>query len=124
MTCSSSHSIYQLLEHMIYWQEFVLAYFNYEDRAVPEHASESWVTEKQPSSEAQWLARLSIFEEGVKKAKAEASKDFNERFGGGRKTRLELLMMLTTHNSYHAGQVVLLRRQLKLWPPPSGGDTW
>jgi uncharacterized damage-inducible protein DinB len=28
------------------------------------------------------------------------------------------------HNSYHAGQAVLLRQLLGQWPPPSGGLTW
>ena len=34
------------------------------------------------------------------------------------------LEVLALHNSYHLGQIVLLRRILGAWPPPSGGDTW
>jgi uncharacterized damage-inducible protein DinB len=28
------------------------------------------------------------------------------------------------HNSYHVGQIAMLRRMLGAWPPQSGGDTW
>jgi len=35
-----------------------------------------------------------------------------------------MLHTIATHNSYHAGQVALLRQLLRKWPPPSGGVTW
>jgi hypothetical protein len=31
---------------------------------------------------------------------------------------------IRSHNSYHLGQVVLLRRMRGVWPPPGGGLTW
>ena len=37
---------------------------------------------------------------------------------------LELLWGLSAHNSYHAGQIVVIRQALGAWPPPTGGDTW
>jgi uncharacterized damage-inducible protein DinB len=36
----------------------------------------------------------------------------------------EEVLMLQGHNSYHLGQIVLLRQELGAWPPPRGGDTW
>jgi len=42
----------------------------------------------------------------------------------GTKTPLEMLQTITSHNSYHLGQVVVLRQRLCAWPPPSGGLTW
>ena len=35
-----------------------------------------------------------------------------------------VLWQTLVHNSYHVGQIILLRRLLKAWPPPGGGDTW
>jgi uncharacterized damage-inducible protein DinB len=35
-----------------------------------------------------------------------------------------LLVQITAHNSYHAGQIALLRRQMDAWPPRRGGDSW
>jgi uncharacterized damage-inducible protein DinB len=42
----------------------------------------------------------------------------------GTRTHLALLRAMASHNSYHAGQVVVLRQLLGSWPPPSGGLTW
>ena len=35
-----------------------------------------------------------------------------------------MLWGVAAHNSYHVGQIALLRRQLGAWPPRRGGDTW
>jgi uncharacterized damage-inducible protein DinB len=35
-----------------------------------------------------------------------------------------VLFQMVAHNSYHLGQVALLRRALGAWPPPGGSDTW
>ena len=31
---------------------------------------------------------------------------------------------MVAHNSYHAGQIALIRRALGVWPPRPGGDRW
>jgi uncharacterized damage-inducible protein DinB len=36
----------------------------------------------------------------------------------------DLLWQTLVHNSYHVGQIAMLRRMLGLWPPRTGGDTW
>jgi uncharacterized damage-inducible protein DinB len=36
----------------------------------------------------------------------------------------DLLWQTLVHNSYHVGQIAMLRRMLSLWPPRAGGDTW
>lgn len=40
---------------------------------------------------------------------------------GARGGTLAQLINLISHDSYHLGQIVLLRRLLGAWPPPSGG---
>lgn len=49
---------------------------------------------------------------------------FAENEDGITNDQTEHLLSLIAHNSYHAGQVVYIRRYLNQWPPPSGGDTW
>jgi hypothetical protein len=39
-------------------------------------------------------------------------------------TSFNWLQTMASHISYHLGEVVLMRRMLGLWPPPSGGYTW
>lgn len=47
-----------------------------------------------------------------------------QRAKGSGKSPLEMLIAVAAHNSYHAGQAVVLRQLLGMWPPPSGGLTW
>jgi uncharacterized damage-inducible protein DinB len=35
-----------------------------------------------------------------------------------------VLWQLVAHNSYHVGQIAMIRRALGAWPPRAGGDTW
>jgi uncharacterized damage-inducible protein DinB len=36
----------------------------------------------------------------------------------------DIVWQTLVHNSYHLGQVAVLRQALGAWPPPSGRDTW
>ena len=42
----------------------------------------------------------------------------------GKYSRLEIIEIIAQHNSYHLGQIVVIRQMLGTWPPPSGGLTW
>jgi hypothetical protein len=35
-----------------------------------------------------------------------------------------VLWQMVAHNSYHIGQIAMIRRMLNAWPPLGGGDTW
>ena len=35
-----------------------------------------------------------------------------------------ILKQIVAHNSYHVGQIAMLRRQFDAWPPQRGGDSW
>ena len=35
-----------------------------------------------------------------------------------------VLMQMVAHNSYHVGQIAMLRRAQGAWPPRGGGDSW
>jgi len=39
-------------------------------------------------------------------------------------TLLAVLWQTLVHNSYHLGQIAMLRQALGAWPPKGGGDTW
>jgi len=48
------HSVYQLLKHMSYWQDWVVAWLGGGSPAVPRHASGSWPTEAGPTNRRDW----------------------------------------------------------------------
>lgn len=128
---SSPYSVWQLLNHMIYWQDFLLARLRGAAPPVPEQAVESWPGGERPNSSDEWAAALSQFQAGLAEALQAAGQDSSagQDLIAGLATRpehsrAEAIAQIIGHNSYHLGQIVLLRRMLGAWPPPGGGDTW
>ncbi|TWT25120.1 DinB family protein [Planomicrobium sp. CPCC 101110] len=119
------HSVWELLNHMLYWQDFMLAYLKGEVPESPEHAMESWPDSSAPASQEEWEGAVSRFLKSLQEAEQEGAKDLMEKCPAGKgRTRAEWLMGIALHNTYHAGQVAMVRRMSGAWPPPSGGDTW
>ena len=110
----SPHTVFEIVRHMVYWQRFCLDWIDREKPPTPEHASESWPGPAAPADQAAWAdAQL---DSRAQEADLEAV-----RHG---KSLLEVLQLIASHNSYHCGQIALLRRQIGEWPPPGGGATW
>ena len=118
-----AHSAFQLLGHMSYWQDWAVRWLDGGDPPLPTHASESWPADEGPSTPTDWKRAVARFRRGLAELERWAQDDRPfTKFGT--KTRLEMLHTIGSHNSYHAGQVALLRQMLDSWPPPSGGLTW
>ncbi|MCP4200684.1 MAG: DinB family protein [bacterium] len=122
-TAGFPHSILQLVNHMTYWQHWVVKWLDGQEPPIPEHASGGWPGSVSPATEAEWEAAVAGF---LRELDA-----LNRRSRGadllsqlGEKSRLEVLQAIAAHNSYHLGQVVALRQMLGVWPAPSGGLTW
>ncbi|GAA0610272.1 DinB family protein [Virgibacillus siamensis] len=115
----NQHSIWQILNHMIYWQEYILRLLRKEETVPPKHASETWPTEVKPSAKRGWELTVNRFTDGLNEAVRLAENEHGNSNG-----QVEHLLSLISHNSYHSGQVVFVRRYLNQWPPPTGGDTW
>lgn len=120
------HSIFQILRHMIFWQEIYAQRLTGAVAPSPAHAPEGWPGEPAPRSEAEWTAAVRRFNDGLGAIeallRAETLDEVMPNFG--HRTRAEAFAFVASHNSYHLGQIVLLRRMLGAWPPPTGGDTW
>jgi len=117
------HSPYQVLTHMSYWQQWVVQWLDGRKPALPTHASGSWPGGVAPDNRSEWEKVVRQFRVGLAALERGAG-EADLLSGPGRKSRLEMLRTIAAHNSYHAGQVVLLRQLLGKWPPPSGGLTW
>ena len=116
-------SPYQVLKHMAYWQDWVVNWLDGRKPALPAHASGSWPGGVAPANRIEWETAVRRFRRGLA-ALERGSGEADLLSGPGEKSRLEMLRTIAAHNSYHAGQVVLLRQLLGKWPPPSGGLTW
>jgi uncharacterized damage-inducible protein DinB len=119
----SPHTLYELLNHMIFWQDGVLEWLKGRSPKMPVHAADSWPGPSTPHSRAEWTSAVRRYQAGLTRLERAARRAGSVRKGRG-KSPLEMLAAVGAHNSYHVGQAALLRRLLRRWPPPSGGFTW
>ena len=122
------HTIFQVLHHMVYWQDLTLARLRGEKPAYPGSAELGWATPESPEDASDWEAAVASLAEGLR---ALEELVLDPRFDldavpdpARASSAREELFMVMGHNSYHLGQIVQLRRGLVAWPPPRGGDTW
>jgi len=117
------YTIYQLVKHMHYWQQFMLTHIEGRKPQLPAHVMESWPEETGPQDEESWTADIQAFLAGIDQAvtiaKTAQLDDTLPYFPG--ETIAGLLRNIASHNSYHLGEIVLLRRFYGAWPPPGGG---
>lgn len=128
------HSIWQIVLHMNYWMAHDLGHISGEKPRYPDHAIESWPPHPEPANESQWQSAQQHFIELLAQLVALADSDsatldrIVEDVGAAntprRATVRTRVWQIVAHNSYHAGQIALLRRQAGAWPPERGGDTW
>jgi len=124
------HNIWQLAWHMNYWMDYELRSLSGPEVAYPEHASASWPVQPAPADAAAWTAEVARFRRQVEELSEWARRASLEGYGSRivhprqGDTVQDVLWQMVAHNSYHAGQVVLLRRAFGAWPPAGGGDTW
>jgi uncharacterized damage-inducible protein DinB len=128
------HSVWQIVWHVNFWTDYELQRIRGEKPHYPDHAAESWPKNIAPISEAEWKKDCARFADliGILAAMAESgSKELNREvppMHANQETRtstvLAILWQTLAHNSYHVGQIALVRRALGVWPPRSGGDSW
>jgi uncharacterized damage-inducible protein DinB len=133
------HSIWQIVMHMNYWMDYDLGKIAGENRLYPDKAIESWPAHPSPAAgsrpvEDQWQATILRFADLLTQLARLAESDAAalerkvQSVGSPQSPREStvhaMLWQIVAHNSYHAGQIALLRRQFGAWPPQRGGDTW
>jgi uncharacterized damage-inducible protein DinB len=120
---AAPHSVFQIVNHMIFWQDWVIRWLDGDKPAVPKRASGGWPGKASPAGAGEWAKTVRRFVKGLDELRRRI-RGIDLLSGPEGRTRLETLHALASHNSHHLGQVVLLRQLQKAWPPPSGGLTW
>lgn len=128
------HSIGQLVFHMNYWMDYELRRIREQSPSYPEHNAESFPAASTIVNSEEWgrlkaqLAKLlNEFAELAKSSPQELQREVESTHeGDGRVagTLEAVLWQMVAHNSYHVGQIAMIRRALGAWPPRGGGDTW
>jgi uncharacterized damage-inducible protein DinB len=128
------HSIGQLVFHMNYWMNYELRRIHGEKPKYPEHNSESFPAVLSPADPEEWERLRKDFVSLVAEYRTlaassrteldrqiEAIHDSDQKVAG---TLEAVLWQMVAHNSYHVGQIAMIRRVLRVWPPKAGGDSW
>jgi uncharacterized damage-inducible protein DinB len=127
------HSIAQLLFHINYWMEYELRRIRGQRPEYPEHSAESFPAAPSVDAaewdrlRAQLGEQLGEFAVVAKSSRAELDRQIETAHDGDKKvagTLEAVLWQMVAHNSYHLGQIAMIRRVLGAWPPRGGGDSW
>jgi len=128
------HTIWQIVGHMNYWMDNELNRIEGHPKPYPEHAIESWPASTGPASQEEWQGAVEDFRRllGQLAALSDAGPEMLNREVRGTHpvhdartvTVHTILWQMVAHNSYHAGQIALLRRSLGAGPLRNGSDTW
>ena len=127
------HSICQIVGHMNFWMDYERRRIGQEDPPYPAHAAGSWPSDSSPANEAEWKQAAARFAALIEELSALAQSDpelLNHEVKATHPVHnqqsssvLAVLWQIAVHNSYHIGQIVLLRLLLNDWPAQAG-DTW
>jgi len=128
------HSIGQLIFHMNYWMDYELRRIRGERPEFPLHSSESFPPASAPADAQQWdrlrqrfVNLLDDFAARSNSSPQEMQRQIQSVHEADKKhagTLEAVLWQMVAHNSYHAGQIAMIRQALGAWPPRAGGDTW
>ena len=115
------HSSWQLLEHIRIAQEDILDFcINSAYAHAMRWPDDYWPRDPAPPGPAAWAESLEAFRrdgESLKQLVADPSLDLFAKIPHGTgQTCLREVLLVADHNSYHVGQLVLVRRLLGIWP--------
>lgn len=111
------HSGWELLEHMRIAQNDILEFSSSANYISPKWPDGYWPASPAPSSEAEWRKSVQLFREDLAAFEAllqDPRQDLNRPFPwGDGQTLLREALLIIDHNSYHLGQLMLVRRVLE-----------
>jgi hypothetical protein len=113
------HSAWELVEHMRLTQRDILDFCRDPNYHEPKWPDDYWPTSPEPPSERAWDESIAKFREDRAGMEALAMDESIDLFAtiphGTGQTYIREILVVADHNSYHLGQLVLVRRRLGAW---------
>ena len=113
------YSIWQLVEHLRMAQHDILDFCvnsAYEEKKWPD---DYWPKSPAPASAADWDESIAGYRRDRERLKQLAADESIDLFAkiphGSGQTYLRELLLVADHNSYHVGQIIIVRRALGIW---------
>jgi len=115
----AEHSPWELLEHLRIAQWDIVEFSHNPAHKSPDFPSGYWPTTSAPPDDSAWEKSVRAFRKDLK-TMCELVEDPSTDLGakiphGDGQTILREALLVADHNSYHLGQLVLLRRLLGTW---------
>jgi hypothetical protein len=110
------HTAWMLLEHMRLAQWDLLEFSRNPKYIARKWPEEYWPTSEAPPSEKAWTASIAAFKKDLKTVEdlvTNSKTDLNWQIPwGDGQTILREILLVADHNSYHLGQLVMLRKSI------------
>ena len=115
------HTAWQLLEHMRIAQWDILEFSRDAGHVSPKWPEGYWPESEAPPDEKAWQQSIQQFHDDLEQMKDLLKKTGEEELfkripHGDGQTLLGEVLILADHNSYHLGELVVLRRTIDAWP--------
>jgi hypothetical protein len=114
------HTPWRLLEHMRIAQWDILEFSRNPNHVSPKFPEGYWPQSDAPPDEAAWDRGIAAFRADLRAMQDLVTNPSTDLFAaiphGEGQTILREALLIADHNSYHLGQLVLLRRLLGAWP--------
>ena len=112
-----AHTIWQLLEHMRIAQWDILEFSRDAKHVSPKWPEGHWPESPTPPSDAAWKKSVAAFRRDLEEMKKLVSQADEEQLytripHGDGQTLLREVLLVADHNSYHLGQLVMVRKIL------------
>ena len=113
------HSPWEVLEHMRITQWDILEFSRNAKHVSPEFPGGYWPKAQSPSKESAWEASAGAFRADLQAMVQLVASESTDLFApiahGDGQTILREALLVADHNSYHLGEMVVLRRLLGAW---------
>jgi hypothetical protein len=115
----ASHSAWEILEHMRIAQNDILRFSLSADYVSPDWPEGYWPVGPAPELEGGWGQSIRDFRKDLAEFISlirDPARDLYKKFPWGTgQTLLREALLIADHNSYHLGELVLVRRLLGIW---------
>jgi uncharacterized damage-inducible protein DinB len=113
------HTPWQLLEHMRISIHDLLDFSTNSNYLAPNWPADYWPSSDAPASESDWEHSVRAFRADLKEFEKLIHDDESNLYApipwGDGQTIFREVLLAADHNSYHLGQLILLRQQLGAW---------
>jgi hypothetical protein len=113
------HSSWQLLEHLRFSLHDLLVFSTDSHYLAPKWPDDYWPSAEAPDSPEQWQSSVSALKADLSEFEKLIQNPQTNLYAkipwGEGQTLLREVLLAADHNSYHLGQIVMLRKQLDAW---------